>query len=142
MFAALIPLLGGILDKIIPDAGQAAQAKLALMQMIQNGQLAQLTAQADVIKAEASSQFPLTAQWRPILMLVFTGIIFNNYFLAPYLQAMFGWHVTLELPPQMWDLLKLGIGGYIVGRSVEKSVSVYRQKAASSTTTPNISNGG
>jgi len=31
-----------------------------------------------------------------------------------------------DIPPDMWDLLKLGIGGYVVGRSVEKGVKVWK----------------
>jgi hypothetical protein len=27
----------------------------------------------------------------------------------------------------MWELLKIGVGGYVVGRSVEKGVKVWRQ---------------
>jgi hypothetical protein len=127
MFAALIPLLGGLLDRLIPDPAQAAAAKLQLMTLVQNGELAQMTAATGVITAEANSKFALTAMWRPILMMVFTAIIANNYILAPYLHAMFGWAVTLDLPPQMWDLLKLGIGGYVVGRSAEKAVTTYVQ---------------
>lgn len=150
MLAALIPLLGSVLDKIIPDPGQQAQAKLALMQLVQTGELTRLTAAADVIKAEASSQFRLTSQWRPILMLTFTAIVANNYIISPYLQAMFGWSVSLELPPEMWDLLKIGVGGYIMGRSAEKAVGTYAnrrygrndQPSASSNPGAFISNGG
>ena len=53
-------------------------------------------------------------------MLSITAIIVNNYILAPYLQAAFGWSVTLDLPPEMWTLLTVGVGGYVVGRSGEK----------------------
>jgi len=28
----------------------------------------------------------------------------------------------------MWDLLKIGIGGYTVGRTIEKSVKTYKEK--------------
>lgn len=126
--AAVIPMIGGILDKIIPDPNAAAQAKLALMQLAQTGELGRITAAADVIKTEASSQFKLTAQWRPILMLTFTFIVANNYIISPYMQAMFGWHVALDLPPQMWDLIKIGVGGYIMGRSAEKAVGTYTSR--------------
>ena len=33
-----------------------------------------------------------------------------------------------DIPPDMWDLLKLGVGGYVVGRSVEKGVKVWKDK--------------
>lgn len=145
MFPLLIPLLGSLLDKILPDPAAAAQAKLALMNMVQTGELAKLTASADVIKAEATSGNRLASSWRPITMLVFVSIVANNYILAPYLQALFGWHVTLDMPPQLWDLLKIGLGGYVVGRSAEKMMTTY---AASKGNTPAanstnlISNGG
>lgn len=127
IFATLIPLLGQILGRVLPDPAAQAQAQLQLMQMIQNGELAQLTAQSDVIKAEAGSSSWITASWRPILMLVFTAIVANNYILAPYLQAMFHVGLSLALPPEMWDLLKIGVGGYVVGRSVEKAVDSHAQ---------------
>lgn len=58
-------------------------------------------------------------------MLSITAIVVNNYILAPYLQAAFGWwwSVTLDLPPEMWTLLTVGVGGYVVGRSGEKIVA-------------------
>jgi hypothetical protein len=48
-------------------------------------------------------------------------IIANNYIIHPYL-ALFapGKSLQLILPPEMWSLLKIGVGGYVVGRSVEK----------------------
>jgi len=127
MFAALIPLLGTLLDKILPDPAAAAQAKLALMNMIQTGEIAQITQAAGVVTAEANSKWRLAATWRPLTKLTFVAIIANNYILAPYLQAMFGWHVTLDMPPQLWDLLKIGLGGYVVGRSAEKIMTTYTQ---------------
>ena len=61
-------------------------------------------------------------------MLVFVSIIANNYILVPYLQA-FGLHIpALQLNDEMWNLLKIGIGGYIVGRSAEKVVSNIKSK--------------
>ncbi len=136
MIAALIPLLGGLLEKLIPDPTAQAQAKLALMNMVQTGELAKITAASDVIKAEASSQFRITATWRPILMLAITAILVNNYLVAPYLHAMFGWQVVLDFPQALWDLLKLGVGGYVVGRSVEKSVAVWKGKPVGMPTAP------
>ena len=44
MWPALIPLLGSLFDKLLPDPTAAAAAKLQLMQMAQTGELAQLDA--------------------------------------------------------------------------------------------------
>lgn len=103
-----------ILKSVLPDKAAEVSA-----------QLTQLQLRTQIIVAEANSQSWLARNWRPMLMTIFMAIIANNYILAPYLQAMFSWHVALDLPPQMWDLLKIGLGGYIVGRSVEKVASNY-----------------
>ena len=61
-------------------------------------------------------------------MLVFVVIIANNYVLFPYLQLFFQTGAMLEIPPDMWALLKIGLGGYVLGRSVEKSTQVWKAK--------------
>ncbi len=35
--------------------------------------------------------------------------------------------IVLETPSEVWALIKLGVGGYVFGRSVEKGVKVWRQ---------------
>ena len=74
-----------------------------------------------VIEAEAKSEHAITSTWRPITMLVFVFIIANNYIIVPYVNSLFAAHLAaLAIPPDMWGLLKLGLGGYVVGRSGEK----------------------
>lgn len=76
------------------------------------------------MKAEAKSQSWLTAAWRPLLMMVVISIIAINYLVLPiiaigYPEVMDN---VLELPDQLWNLLTLGVSGYVVGRSGEKMV--------------------
>jgi len=71
--------------------------------------------QSRVIIAETQSQSMLARNWRPLTMLVFVGIIFFNYIISPLFSLE-----ALTIVPDMWALLKLGIGGYIGGRTVEK----------------------
>jgi len=80
----------------------------------------------DIIIAEAKGDSWLQRNWRPMLMCAFGFIVVNNYIISPYLQALFGFSVHLDLPPAMWDLLKIGVGGYIVGRSVEKGIERWK----------------
>ena len=83
-------------------------------------------AQADVIVAEAQGESWLQRNWRPIAMLTFLYIVVHMCVLTP----IFGL-ATIEpdlIPTQLWELLKIGIGGYIVGRTVEKGVKTYVQK--------------
>jgi len=80
---------------------------------------AQLTdAQSKVITAEITSQSWLARNWRPILMLTFTFIIAWNYIIVPIVGAK-----AAVIPPDMWTLMKIGVGGYIVGRSAENVVA-------------------
>ena len=114
------------LDKFFPDKDAANKAKIMLLEMKESGDLARLQASAGIITAEASSDHWLAANWRPITMLTFVFIIANNYIIYPYLALFFESAPKLEIPPDMWALLKIGLGGYVVGRSVEKAVRGFK----------------
>ena len=84
------------------------------------------TQRSDVIQAEAKSDSWMASNWRPILMLTFTAIVAVNWLILPVV-SWFGPHlVPLVLPPDMWDVLKIGVGGYIVGRSGEKITNIMK----------------
>jgi hypothetical protein len=105
-----------------PEQTAAANEKLAeLAQQVTLTVLASerdlAVQQASVIRAEAQSESWLARNWRPILMLVFTYIIAHDFVFAPMFHLQ-----SVPIPPDMWELLKLGIGGYIIGRSAEKIV--------------------
>ena len=88
----------------------------------------QMKLQVDVIKTEANGESYLQRNWRPITMLTFVFIIANTYIIAPYMATLFSVSlITPELTSDMWGLLKLGIGGYVAGRSIEKSIKVYKE---------------
>jgi hypothetical protein len=124
-----VSAVAGVVQSIInefPNPEQKAAAQATLTQMYITGDLQKMATAAGVITAEAASTNRFTSSWRPMLMYVFMAIIANNYILAPYLHAMFHVGVTLDIPPDMWDLLKLGVGGYVVGRSVEKAATNFK----------------
>jgi len=132
MFAALLPILGPLLGDLLkrvipdPDAQRAAEQELRLALLEKAGEISD--AAGRIIEAEAKSTHWLTATWRPILMLTITAIIANNYILAPYLEAIIGRSIMLPLPPELWQLLTVGVGGYVVGRSAEKVVENWKAK--------------
>lgn len=71
MIQAFIPLLGAVIDKILPDPAQAAEAKLKALDLAQKGELAALDAdmrlalgQMDINKAEAATDL-FRGGWRP-----------------------------------------------------------------------------
>lgn len=121
------PLLKGlfdIIDQSVEDKDEAAKIKAVLQQKVLDGQMKEIEAAANIIVAEAQGESWLQRNWRPLLMCLFGVIIGNNYLVVP----LFGSPVA-EIPPDMWDLLKLGVGGYVVGRSVEKGIKVWKGSA-------------
>ncbi len=77
--------------------------------------------QAKIVNSEASSSNLLTSSWRPIVMLTFTGLVVARYlgFEAP--------NMTPEDHENLWTLIQLGLGGYVMGRSVEKTVNTWKK---------------
>lgn len=112
--------LRGILDRFIENPQERLRAEAALRQAIMDQDGEFMRATRDVITAEAKSEGILARNWRPITMLCFVAIITNNYILAPYLSLFGVPNVTLEIPDNMWNLLSLGIGGYMASRGAEK----------------------
>jgi len=127
MFPAIISAGMAIIDKIIPDPKQKAEAKAKLIELEQQGQLKELEASMQVITAEAKSEHWITSAWRPIAALTLVFIIANNYIIYPYLSLFWTDAPKLELPPDLWDLLKLCLTGYIASRGVEKSIRIYKK---------------
>lgn len=113
---AALGIGGKLIDRLWPDEAQRAQAQVALLEMAQRGELADLTARAEIVKTEAASEHWLAANWRPILMLTFGGLIVARWF---------GWaapNLSESEYLKLWSIVELGLGGYVIGRSVEKIV--------------------
>lgn len=113
ILSALIGPLVDLVGRFIPDPEKKAAAQLQLVQMAQTGELAQLNAALQVILAEANGNW-LQRTWRPLMMIFFAGLVGARWFgySAPNMSEA----EIMEL----WAIVKLGIGGYTVGRSVEK----------------------
>ena len=108
---------GGVADRIFPDPEQELK-RIELQQALQAAVLERTSeierAAADVVRAEAQGQSWLQRTWRPITMLVFVGLIVARWlgWSAPDL----GDAEVLKL----WDIVEIGLGGYVIGRSAEK----------------------
>jgi hypothetical protein len=121
MIAALIPILGPLLGQVVKSVFPNSEDELKRLELQNQIQLALInnsaaieTAAASIVRAEAESEHWLTASWRPILMLVFGALIVARWlgFSAPGISEA---EVLM-----LWEIVKVGLGGYVVGRSVEK----------------------
>jgi len=122
---AAMELGGHLIDKLIPDPQAKADATLKLVQMKQNGDLAELTAATDIAKAqiavnqaEASSASFFVAAGRPAVIWVCALALFNDFVLRPFaLFIVSTAHIagvswpsldTAALTPLLTGLLGLG----------------------------------
>ena len=114
ILAAIAPILTKIVGNIIPDKAEQSKVEAELYrQLLQHSSELNLAA-ADIIKAEAASGSWLAASWRPITMLTFVALIVARWL---------GWTAENIQPEEylkLWDIVELGLGGYVIGRSVEK----------------------
>ncbi|WP_422490826.1 3TM-type holin [Endozoicomonas sp. ALE010] len=120
-WTAAIPLLGKVIERIIPDPEKAAQAKNQLVDMAVKGELDELAQRAGVIKVEAQGDGWLQRSWRPIVMLVFTALIVARWlgWSAPDLSE------AVEL--KLFSIVQIGLGGYIASRGIEKVADKIRR---------------
>jgi len=115
----VVSKIADLIDQKVEDKDLANKLKAEIQADILTKEYSriekELDAQKSIIIAEATGHSWLQRNWRPITMLVFVYIIAHNYIIAP----LFGLQ-ELAIPPDMWSLLKIGLGGYVIGRSVEK----------------------
>ena len=116
-----------LLSEYIEDPDERARLEAELRQRLLEHEGSLVEASRDVVVAEAQGESWVQRSWRPVTMLSFVAILCNNYILVPWLQA-FGVETVavLDMPDGLWTLLTVGLGGYVVGRSLEKTGSGIR----------------
>jgi hypothetical protein len=116
-----IDAIGGAIDKIDKsDEKLALQLRYKELLLNMQGMFIDyesklLESQSQIVQAEAKGESFLQRNWRPMLMLVCIYIVFNNYVLVPYFDLP-----VATLDDNIWELIKLGVTGYVAGRSLEK----------------------
>ena len=116
------PAIKGVTDLIgefVEDKDQANKLEGAIKSQLLNLEQDIVKSQRDIIVAEAKSQSWCTSNWRPVTMLTFVGLIVAKWlgYTAP--------GITPELEMALMEIIKIGLGGYVVGRSGEKMVEAY-----------------
>lgn len=127
---AVLDIGSKILDKVFPDPAAAEAAKLKLLEMQQNGELAQLNADVseqheltDRLKADMASDSWLSKNIRPMTLIA----ILSGYFIFAILSAA---HIEVnqkyvELLGQ-WGMLIMSF--YFGGRTLEKIIGMKDKK--------------
>lgn len=125
-----LDLLSSVAEGFFQSKADKVKFMMHAQQLQAQGKLSrfveQIHAQTKIIVAEAQGSW-LQRNWRPMLMCLFGVIIANNYLLYPYMALFLENPPLMEIPPDMWSLLKIGLGGYVVGRSVEKAAKEWKK---------------
>lgn len=116
---ALFGFLGSFVTGIFGmkrEQGEVLSNVIKSVESVNTSDAADITAKGNIVVSEATSGYWLTACWRPLLMIFFAVLIGMRWF--GYSPPNMSPSEILEL----YGLLKLGIGGYIGGRTIEKVV--------------------
>lgn len=109
----LVEKTGNIIDECISSDEEKGALKERLGKIILESLIALFNAQKEVLAVEMKGNF-LQRSWRPILMLTFGLMLVCRWF------GIANGNITQEVELEVLNILKIAIGGYVAGRSVEK----------------------
>jgi hypothetical protein len=125
LVTTLLPLLGGVIDKVIPDRAAAEKAKLEMQSKLLDAATTGALAQIEVNRTEAGHQSVFVAGWRPAIGWICAAALAYSYMIVP----LVGFTLTLMGQPvprwpvldgNLWELMfgMLGLGAL---RSYDKA---------------------
>ena len=134
MLTTLLPLAGKLLDKIIPDPAQKAEAQLKLAELAQSGELAKLANETTLYKteqdnlsqrhtADMASDSWLSKNIRPMTLIAIIVGYFTFAFMSAYGYNANESYVTLL---GQWGMLVMSF--YFGGRTLEKIMDMKAKK--------------
>lgn len=104
--------VGEVLDNVITNNEEKSQAKKELTEVVLSNLTKLADIQGEVIQTEMKGNW-LQRNWRPMMMLTFGVILVCKWF---------GWtdsEIDHELEMKLMEIIELGLGGYVIGRTVE-----------------------
>lgn len=113
LLSGLVGEITSVVNTLSVSSKEKKQIEADLIAAVARQEEALSRSRADIIGAEAQGNW-LQRSWRPVVMLVFAAIVLaGTFFDLPILADT----------SRFWDLLEIGIGGYVIGRSAEKITS-------------------
>ena len=128
--SAILEIGGKVIDRVWPDPIQAAAAKLELIKLQQSGELAQITGQLEINKAEAMNPSVFVSGWRPFIGWVCGAACAWNWVGLPVVKvaAIYFGHTFPIAPADLSEMMPVLIGLLGLGRlrTIEKMQGVAR----------------
>ena len=116
----VIEKVGNVVDNVFTNDEEKSEAKKQLTEVVLNSLNRMAEVQGEVIKTEMQGNW-LQKSWRPLIMMAFGVILICKWF--GFTDA----NIDHELELKLMDIVQLGLGGYVVGRSAEKIASTVTQ---------------
>lgn len=139
ILALLAPIFSDLIKRIFPDPTKQAEAQQQMQQLLNQAQIeankkemALNENKKDIITTEMNVG-KWAGQWRSYLMMVCIAIVGYNWIVVSLLNAFLkplGLPIeALSVPPELWTLVTVGLGGYI-GKETMQSYSDSRVQKA------------
>lgn len=93
------------------------QQAVEVMSDVNKSDDARAVAAAQIIAAEARSESWLTRTWRPLVVMMFVGVLFGYFF--GYIPSQ---NVTPQIIDRIFDIVEYSVLGYMGMRSADKWV--------------------
>lgn len=106
----VVNAVGELIGRLTLPGREKKELETEILKLVYEREREMAEAQASVLRTEAAGNW-LQRSWRPLVMLTFTVIVLVGTFTSLPI---------LEDSSRFWDLLEIGLGGYVVGRSGEK----------------------
>ena len=121
LISSLVAPIFSVIDKAVPDRDLAEKLKHEIQSDLVNNRAKELESAANIIIAEAQGGSWLQNSWRPITMLTFTSLVVMHWL-----------GFTAENLPEdqviaLLEIVKVGLAGYVLGRSGEKIMKEYKK---------------
>jgi hypothetical protein len=104
---------------------EAERLRTELAEQILKAEMDMMSRRASIIESEAKGESWLQRSWRPITALTFLCLIVLHHLGL----------LDIAITDQMWDLLQVMIGGYVISRGIEKAAPAVARAASPSTRT-------
>ena len=108
-----------IVDDVVEDKDEANRLKFQIQRQLIETKGSELEAQAKIVLAEAQGSW-LQRNWRPLLMVVFAGLVVAHWF------GFTASNIPESVQNSLLNIVMVGVGGYVVGRSAEKIADKFK----------------
>ena len=118
--SGIVNSISELIGQLTLPAREKRELEIGLLKLIQELERELTQARAVAVQEEVKGNW-LQRSWRPLVMLVFALIV---------LAGTFTTLPILSDTSRFWDLLEIGLGGYVIGRGGEKmAAAIFKLKA-------------